>query len=165
MEIIRWVKFITVVWPLIIFIAMLAFLVIFFRPLYRILARFDCKEVERFKIGPIEIVKQSRPKHKRNLRREKNQGGGTRGCSNTSTATRQLESRITPQDQAEWQKGSSPFRSKTSRPYRCAFRRKGNPASGTRTLFSAPGIAAYQLQARRFSTISPCTSVKRKCRP
>ena len=93
MEIMRWVKFITVVWPLIGLIATLAFLAVFYRPLRRILKRFDCKEVERIKIGPIEIVKQSRPKHTRTLRRKKTQGCGTRGCSNTSTATRRRSRR------------------------------------------------------------------------
>ena len=86
-EIMRWVKFITVVWPLIGFIATLAFLVVFYRPLRRILEQFNCSDVVRIKIGPIEIVKQIRPKHTHTLRRKKTQGCGTRGCSNTSTAT------------------------------------------------------------------------------
>ena len=72
-EIMRWVKFITIVWPLIGFIATLVLLVVFYRPLCRIVDRFDCQEVERIKIGPIEIVKQSRPKHTCTLRRKKNQ--------------------------------------------------------------------------------------------
>jgi len=66
-EIMRWVQFITIVWPLIGFTATLALLVVFHRPLRRILDRFDCQEVERIKIGPIEIVKQSRPGHTRGL--------------------------------------------------------------------------------------------------
>ena len=61
-EIIRWAKFVTVVWPLIIFISTLAFLLVFYRPLCRILEQFDCSDVARIKIGPIEIVKRSRPK-------------------------------------------------------------------------------------------------------
>ena len=72
-EIMRWVKFITVVWPLVGFIAFLAFLVVFYRPVRRILEQFDCRDVERIKIGPIEIVKQSRPKHTCTLRRKKDQ--------------------------------------------------------------------------------------------
>ena len=73
MEIMRWVRFVTVVWPLIGFVAIFAFLVVFYRPLRRILEQFNCEDVERIKIGPIEIVKQSRPRHTRTLRRKKSQ--------------------------------------------------------------------------------------------
>jgi hypothetical protein len=69
----RWVRFVTVVWPLIGFVAIFAFLVVFYRPLRRILEQFNCRDVERIKIGPIEIVKQSRPQHTRTLRRKKSQ--------------------------------------------------------------------------------------------
>lgn len=69
----RWVKFITVVWPLIGFIATFGFLMVFYRPLRQILERFNCRDVERIKLGPVEIVKQSRPKQTRTLRRKKNQ--------------------------------------------------------------------------------------------
>ena len=72
-EIMRWVKFITVVWPLIGFVAILAFLLVFYGPLRRILEQFNCRDVVRIRIGPIEIVKQSRPKHTCTLRRKKNQ--------------------------------------------------------------------------------------------
>ncbi len=68
-EIMSWVKFITVVWPLIGFIAILAFLVVFYRPLRRILEQFNCRDVVRIKIGPIEIVKRSRPMYTRTRRR------------------------------------------------------------------------------------------------
>ena len=70
MDIMRWVKFITIVWPLVCFMAVLAFLLVFYRPLRQILEQFNCREVVRIKIGPIEIVKQSRPKHARTLRRK-----------------------------------------------------------------------------------------------
>jgi len=72
-EIISWMKFITVVWPLIGLIAILPFLVVFYRPLRRILEQFNCRDVERIKIGPVEIVKQSRPKRMHTVRRKKNQ--------------------------------------------------------------------------------------------
>jgi hypothetical protein len=36
------------------------------------LERFNCEDVERIKIGPIEIVKQRRHKRESNLRRKKN---------------------------------------------------------------------------------------------
>jgi len=69
----RWVKFISVVWPLIGLVWTLGFFVAFYRPLRRILEQFNCRDVVRIKIGPIEIVKQSRPKHTCTLRRKKNQ--------------------------------------------------------------------------------------------
>jgi hypothetical protein len=72
-EIMRWVKFITIVWPLIGFIATLVLLVVFYRPLCRIVDRFDCQEVERIKIGPIEIVKGHRSGHTRALHSQKDQ--------------------------------------------------------------------------------------------
>ena len=68
-ELIRSVKVITLAWPLIGFIATLAFLLVFYRPLCRILEQFNCRNVVRIKIGPIEIVKQSRPKQTRTRRR------------------------------------------------------------------------------------------------
>ena len=71
-EIIRWVKFITVVWPLTAFIATLACLAVFYLPLRRILERFDSEDIERLKIGSIEMVKRSRPKPTRARRRKKN---------------------------------------------------------------------------------------------
>ena len=75
-EIMRWVKFMTIVWPLIGIIATLALLAVFYRPLCRILDRFDCQEVERIKIGPIEIVKRSRPRHTRTPHLQKDQRVG-----------------------------------------------------------------------------------------
>lgn len=69
----RWVKFITVVWPLFGFIAILAFLLVFYRPLRQILEQFNCRDVVRIRIGPIEVVKHSRAKHTRTRRRKKNQ--------------------------------------------------------------------------------------------
>jgi beta-lactamase regulating signal transducer with metallopeptidase domain len=74
-------KFITIVWPLIGFIATLAFLAVFHRPLCRIPEQLNCGDVESIKIR-VEIVKQRRPKHTRTLRQKKNQGCATRGCSN-----------------------------------------------------------------------------------
>jgi len=72
MKMMRWVRFITVAWPLIGFIAALGFLVVFCRPLCRILDQFNCRDVGRIKIGLIEIEKQSRSKNTRTLRRKKN---------------------------------------------------------------------------------------------
>jgi len=71
-ELVRSVKVIILAWPVIGSTAIMAFLVVFRRPLRRILEQFNCTDVERIKIGPIEIVKQGRPKHTRNLRRKKN---------------------------------------------------------------------------------------------
>jgi hypothetical protein len=68
-EIMRWVKFITVVSPLIIFISTLVSLLVFYRPLRGIIEQFNCNDVERLKIGPLEIVKRSRPQNTRIRRR------------------------------------------------------------------------------------------------
>jgi hypothetical protein len=69
---VRWVKFITVVWPLIGFIANWAFRVVFRRAPRRIPEQLNCSDIESIKIG-IEIVKQRRPNHTCALRRKKNQ--------------------------------------------------------------------------------------------
>lgn len=69
-EILNWVKLVTIAWPVIIFVATVMFLVIFFRPLRRILDRFDSEDIQRFKFGPIEIVKRVRPKRGQNRRRK-----------------------------------------------------------------------------------------------
>ena len=68
----RWVKFITALWPLIGFVANWAFRVVFRRPPRRIPEQLNCSDVESIKIS-IEIVKERRPKHTRTLRRKKNQ--------------------------------------------------------------------------------------------
>lgn len=60
-EIIKWVKIITVIWPIIWFVAVLAFLAVYSRPLGRILERFNCEDLERIRIGPFEAVKRCRP--------------------------------------------------------------------------------------------------------
>jgi len=70
-EIMRWVKFISVVWPLIGFIVILAFLVVFYRPLRRILEQFNCSDLVRLKIGPLEIEKRGSRKHTGALRPKK----------------------------------------------------------------------------------------------
>lgn len=64
-EIIRWVKLITVVCPFIGLIGILAFLVVFYRPLRRILEQFNCSDLVRLKIGPLEMEKRD----SRNCRR------------------------------------------------------------------------------------------------
>ena len=72
-ETVRWLKLITIAWPVIGFIGMLAFLAVFHRPLRRILEQFDCRNVIRIKIGFIEIVKQNPHNHTCTIRRKKNQ--------------------------------------------------------------------------------------------
>jgi beta-lactamase regulating signal transducer with metallopeptidase domain len=64
----RWVKIATVLWAFIGVAATLAFLVVYCRPLRRILEQFNCEDVERIRIGPIEIVKQC---HSKRTRRRK----------------------------------------------------------------------------------------------
>jgi hypothetical protein len=64
-------KFMTVLWPLIVFVSIIVFLVLFRRPLRQILERFDCSDVSRLRMGPFEIEKQSCPKHTRAHRRRK----------------------------------------------------------------------------------------------
>lgn len=71
-ELMRWVKFIIVVWPVIAFIPILVFFVVFHRPLRQILERFNCEDIASMKIGPIEFVKQRRPKRTRTCRGKKN---------------------------------------------------------------------------------------------
>ena len=73
MEIMGWLKFITVVWPVIAFIGLLAFLVVFHRPLRQILKRFDCEDVVRMTIGirGIELQKRRDAKHTRTRPRGK----------------------------------------------------------------------------------------------
>ena len=71
-EFIRSVNVIILPWPIIGIVAIVAFLVVFYRPIRQILERFNCEAVERIKIGPIEIVKQRRHKRESNLRRKKN---------------------------------------------------------------------------------------------
>ena len=69
----RWVKFITVVWPVIAFIAMLASLAVFHRPLCRILEQFNCSDLVRLKIVPLEIEKRAGRKRTGAPRRKKRQ--------------------------------------------------------------------------------------------
>lgn len=57
-KIMKWVNFITVVWPLIGFIAILAFFAAFHRPLRQILEQFNCCDLIRLKLGPLEIEKR-----------------------------------------------------------------------------------------------------------
>lgn len=59
-EIMRWAKFMTVLWPLIVSAPIFVFLVFLRRPLRQILERFNCGQVSRIRIGPLEIEKQSR---------------------------------------------------------------------------------------------------------
>ncbi len=61
-------KFVTVLWPLTLFVSVLSIYVLFRRPLGRILKRFDCNDVLRIRIGPVEIEKQSRSKRARTVR-------------------------------------------------------------------------------------------------
>ena len=97
-EIMRWVRFITLICPLLGLIAIVAFLLVFYRPLCRILEQFNCRDVLRIKIGPIEIEKQPRSKPTRTLRRKEKYGCGTRGDSTTSTG---------PQRRSRWSKRSA----------------------------------------------------------
>lgn len=60
--IMRWLKFITMVRPIIGLIATLAVLLVFNRPIRQILEQFNCSDVVRFRIGPFEIEKSSRRK-------------------------------------------------------------------------------------------------------
>jgi hypothetical protein len=62
-------KFITVVWPLTV-IAILAFFVLFHRPMRQILARISHSDISRFRLGPLEIETRRRPKRKRASRRK-----------------------------------------------------------------------------------------------
>lgn len=71
-ELIRPVKVIILPWPIIGIIAILVFLVVFYRPIRQILEQFNCEDVERIRIGPIEIVKQRRRKRTSNVSRKKN---------------------------------------------------------------------------------------------
>jgi hypothetical protein len=68
MEIMKWVNFIAVVLPLICFIAILA---IFHRPLRQILEQFNCGDLIRLKLGPLEIEKQGSRKLVRSHHRKK----------------------------------------------------------------------------------------------
>lgn len=61
-------EFMTFLWPISLFLSILLLVVLFRRPLRRILERFDCKDVLRIRIGPLEIEKQSRSKHARTVR-------------------------------------------------------------------------------------------------
>lgn len=70
-ELIRWVKIISLVWPLVWTISVLVFLIPFYRPLRRIVEEFNCSELLRIKIGPIEIVKRVPNKRKSKPRRKK----------------------------------------------------------------------------------------------
>ena len=70
-EIMKWVNFITVVWPLIGFIAILAFFAVFHRPLRQILEQFNCRDVIRLKLGPLEIEKRRSRKPARTRNRKK----------------------------------------------------------------------------------------------
>ncbi len=72
-ELIRWVKLIILAWPLIGFVATFGFLMVFYRPLRQILERFNCCDLVRLKIGPLEIEKRRRRKRAGNLRRERKQ--------------------------------------------------------------------------------------------
>jgi hypothetical protein len=73
MEIMRWVKLIAALSPLIGLGAVGTFLAIFYRPLSQILKRFNCGDLIRLKIGPLEIERRPRPKHARALRRKRQQ--------------------------------------------------------------------------------------------
>jgi hypothetical protein len=70
-EIMKWVNFITVVWPLIGFIAILALFAAFHRPLRQILEQFNCCDLIRIKLGPLEIEKGRSRKPVRSRRRKK----------------------------------------------------------------------------------------------
>jgi hypothetical protein len=68
-QITGWVKFIAMLWPLMQFVMRLVFLVLFRHPLRQILERFDCSDVSRIKIWPLEVEKQSRSRRARTPRR------------------------------------------------------------------------------------------------
>ena len=63
-QVVSFVKCITVAWPLISLFAPVVFFAVFLRPLRQILERFNCKEVESIEIGPIKIRKQARLNHR-----------------------------------------------------------------------------------------------------
>jgi hypothetical protein len=70
-EIMKWVNFITVVCPLVGLIAILAFFAVFYRPLRQILEQFNCCDLIRLKLGPLEIEKRRSRKPVRTRRRKK----------------------------------------------------------------------------------------------
>ncbi len=70
-EIMKWVNFITVVLRLIGFIAIFAFFAVFHRPLRQILEQFNCCDLIRLKLGPLEIEKRRGRKPVRSRSRKK----------------------------------------------------------------------------------------------
>jgi hypothetical protein len=68
---VRWVKVITVIWPLISFGGIVVFFLLFHRPLRQILEQFNCCDLVRFRLGPLEIEKQPRGKPVRTHARKK----------------------------------------------------------------------------------------------
>ena len=66
-----WVNLITVALPFMGFIAIAAFFAIFHRPLRQILEQFNCGDLIRLKLGPLEIEKLPSRKPARTRNRKK----------------------------------------------------------------------------------------------
>jgi hypothetical protein len=58
METVRWVRLVAILWPIMGFAAIAFFFALFSRQMRRILERFNCGELRRFRIGPLEIEKE-----------------------------------------------------------------------------------------------------------
>lgn len=63
-ELIRLVKLITFAWTLIGLLTPFGFLIVFYRPVRNILQRFNCSDLVRLKIGPLEIERWGGRKRK-----------------------------------------------------------------------------------------------------
>jgi len=71
LEVMGLVKLVAAIWPLAGFTVIVAILVVFYRQVRKILEQFNCCDLTRFRLGPLEIEKQSSRKPVRSRRRKK----------------------------------------------------------------------------------------------
>ena len=71
LEVMGWLKLVAAIWPFAGLTVIVAILVVFYRQVRQILAQFNCGDLIRFRLGPLEIEKQSSRKPVRSHRRKK----------------------------------------------------------------------------------------------